>query len=62
MTKREHWILGIVALVVLLYFGWPYIRSGYAWAMSIFNAQRSYVVNGTADSGADATVLTSACQ
>lgn len=59
MTKRESWMVGLVAVAVLLYFTWPYVRSGWAYARSVFNAQRSYVVNGTADSGADATVLTS---
>lgn len=58
--KKHHWIIGFLALAALLYFGWPHVRIGYAWARSVFNRQRSFVVDGTAHSGADATVLTSA--
>jgi hypothetical protein len=60
MTKRENMLLWIVAGAVFLYFGWPHVRTGWAYAKSVFNKQRSFVVTGTADSGADATVLTGA--
>lgn len=60
--KREHMIVGLLALAALLYFGWPHVRNGYAWAKSVFNPQRSFVVDGTAHSGNDSGgVLTQAC-
>lgn len=59
--KREHYLIGIVALIALLYLGWPRVRQAYAWSKSVFNPQRSFVVDGTAHSGADATVLTNTC-
>lgn len=60
--KRHHMLLGLLALGALLYFGWPHFRRLWAWGGSVFNKQRSFVVDGTAHSGADATVLTSACE
>jgi hypothetical protein len=59
--KKEHWIIGLLALGALIYFGWPHVNAGVAWAKSVFNRQRSFVVDGTAHSGADATVLTNTC-
>lgn len=51
--KREHIIIAVIVGAVALYFFWPHVRSGYAWAKSVFNPQRSFVVDGTAHSGND---------
>jgi hypothetical protein len=60
--KKEHLLIGLIALAVLAYLGWPHVRAGYAWARSIFNPQRSFTVDGTAHSGNDSGgVLTQAC-
>jgi len=60
-VKREHTLMWLVLAAVALYFFWDYVRDGFAWAGSVFNPQRSFVVDGTAHSGADATVLTNTC-
>ena len=60
--KKEAWIIVALAAIALLYFSWPHVRTSWAFARSIFNQQRSFVVTGTANSGNDSGgVLTQAC-
>lgn len=61
MKKEYIWILAVVAVLGVLYFAWPSVRGGFAWGKSLFNKQRSFVVDGTAHSGNDSGgVLTQA--
>lgn len=59
--KRDHWIY-IIGAIAILYFAWPHVRGGYARAKALLMPNSaSPVVDGTAHSGADATVLTASC-
>ena len=51
--KKEHWILGAVAVAVLLYLTFPHFRGTYARLRSLLTRQSGYVVDGTAHSGND---------
>jgi hypothetical protein len=58
-VKKEHWILGILAAVVVLYFLWPHVKTGYGHIRQ-FVGGKKVVVTGTAGKGNDSGgVLTS---
>lgn len=51
--KKETWIILLMAVAALLYFTYPHFRGGWAQLRSVFNRQRSFAVDGTANSGND---------
>jgi hypothetical protein len=51
-VKKETWMVALIALILIVWLGWPKLRAGYA-SVHTWVGGRKAVITGTAEKGDD---------